>query len=252
MVTTPDEAGFTLDLATRNLVASTRRRAQDELLTIVSHDLRGPLNAIGLACEALSGELSADEHRRCVDAIGRSSARCERLIKDLLAVAHLERGGLSLQAVPFDIRVLARHVCHDHEGAVADAGSTLDVSIPEQPAWIIGDRNRLQQVLANLIGNALVHARGAAIGVSVVVRGDEIVITVADDGPGIAPDVLPLVFERYRAGSRHHGGAGLGLAIVKGVVEAHRGTAVVTSRPGDGARFEVVLPRGEAPPSVGA
>jgi hypothetical protein len=114
----------------------------------------------------------------------------------------------------------------------------------DEPHLIVGDEDRLHQVLSNLIGNALVHARGTRIDVGVVARGEQVVITVADHGPGITEEELPFVFERYRQGARHHGGAGLGLAIVKGLVLAHHGTVSVASRRGHGARFEIVLPRG--------
>jgi PAS domain S-box-containing protein len=231
-----------VDITARKLAESARRRAQDEVLAIVSHDLRGPLNAISLACDGLSGGLSPDEQRECVAAIERSAARCERLIKDLLGVAHIESGRLKLQTGRFDVRDLVRQVCRDHQSAATASGATLTVSVPDPPAQIIGDRDRLHQVLSNLLRNAMVHARGAAIEVSVAWRGGHVVIAVADDGPGIPADELPLVFDRYRQGARHRGGAGLGLAIVKGLVEAHHGTATVTSQPGHGARFEVALP----------
>jgi anti-sigma regulatory factor (Ser/Thr protein kinase) len=108
---------------------------------------------------------------------------------------------------------------------------------------MVGDQDRLHQALSNLISNALVHARGAAISIGIMARGDQVVIIVSDDGPGIDREELPFVFERYRQGARHHGGAGLGLAIVKGVILAHHGTVNVTSERGHGVRFEIVLPR---------
>jgi len=232
-----------VDVTARKLAEAARRKAQDEVLAIVSHDLRGPLNAIGLACDALASGLTPDEHHACLSAIGRAAARAERLIKDLLGVAHIESGRLTLQLRNFDVRELARQVCRDLEPAATAVRSSITVAVPEEPALIDGDHDRLHQVMSNLIGNALVHARGSAIDVSVVSRGHQVVIVVADHGPGISAEELPIVFERYRQGARHHGGAGLGLAIVKGLVEAHHGTAVVTSRLGQGARFEICLPR---------
>ena len=232
-----------VDITARKLAESARRQAQDEVLAIVSHDLRGPLNAIGLACDALAAGLEPDEYRICVSAIERAAARCERLIKDLLGVAHLESGRLTLQLDRFDVSDLVRKVCGDHQTSVAAVGSTLTVSGVDQPLRLLGDEDRLHQVLSNLIGNAMVHARGSAIDVGLVARGDQAVITVTDDGPGINENEMPFVFERYRQGARHHGGAGLGLAIVKGLILAHHGTVSVTSKRGHGARFEIVLPR---------
>lgn len=234
-----------VDITARKQAETARRKAQDEVLAIVSHDLRGPLNAIGLACDALASQLTPDEHHEVVAAIERAAARCERLIKDLLGVAHIESGRLKLAVAPFDLRDLVRQVCRDYATTAAAAGAALTVVLEERAATLVADRDRLHQVLSNLIGNALVHARGAAIEISVRTGDDAIVLAVADRGPGIAPAELPLVFERYRQGARHHGGAGLGLAIVKGLAEAHGGTATVTSQLGEGARFEIRLPRGE-------
>jgi PAS domain S-box-containing protein len=232
-----------VDITARKQAETARRQAQDEVLAIVSHDLRGPLNAISLGCDALASGLSPEEHAVCVAAIERAAGRCERLIKDLLGIARIESGRLALEIAPFDVRDLVMQVCRDYEAAAAASRSQLTVSIPPEPAPIHGDRDRLHQVLSNLIGNALVHARGAAVDVSVAERDASIVIAVQDQGPGIPADELTRVFDKYRQGTRHHGGAGLGLAIVKGLVEAHHGTTVVTSEPGHGARFEVSLPR---------
>jgi PAS domain S-box-containing protein len=231
-----------VDITDRKVAELARRQAQDEVLAIVSHDLRGPLNAIGLACDALASGLGPADHAECVLAVQRASARCERLIKDLLRVAHLESGRLALDVAPFDVRDLVREVCRDHEAAVAVEGAPFTLLLADDPQVVIGDRDRLHQAISNQIGNALVHARGASIEVSVVTRGAEVVVAVADDGPGIAPEDLPIVFERYRQGRRNHGGAGLGLAIVKGLAEAHHGHATVTSRLGHGSRFEISLP----------
>jgi signal transduction histidine kinase len=174
-------------------------------------------------------------------------AQCERLIKDLLRVAHIESGQLTLELARFDVRELVWQVCRDFESRAAAAGVSLSVEIEDRPQPIVGDRDRLHQVFSNLIGNALVHARGAAVEVSVHPRDAEVVVAVADDGPGIPPDEIPFVFDRFRQGARRRGGAGLGLAIVKGLAEAHHGTATVASQPGHGARFEVALPCSEAP-----
>jgi PAS domain S-box-containing protein len=232
-----------VDITARKRAENARRQAQDEMLAIVSHDLRGPINAIGLACDALSSGLGPEDHRICVDAIGRAAARCERLIKDLLGVAHLESGRMSISPGHFDMSDLIGRVCIDHAAAVAAIGSSLTAWGVDHPHPMVGDQDRLHQALSNLISNALVHARGAAISIGIMARGDQVVIIVSDDGPGIDREELPFVFERYRQGARHHGGAGLGLAIVTGVILAHHGTVNVTSERGHGVRFEIVLPR---------
>ncbi len=233
-----------VDITARKVAEGARRRAQEEMLAIVSHDLRGPINAIGLACDALASGLEPDEHLRCVAAIERAAARCERLITDLLGVAHIESGRLKLELAPIDAGDVVRQVCRDLESQVASVGVTLTVTAADGPAPILGDRDRLHQVLSNLIRNALVHARGAAIEVEVTHRrDDQVVIAVTDVGPGIPAEEQAGVFDRYRQGAGRRRGAGLGLAIVKGLVEAHSGTVELISSLGHGARFEIVLPR---------
>jgi two-component system OmpR family sensor kinase len=175
--------------------------------------------------------------------IERATVRCERLVSDLLGVAHLESGRMPIELLPIDADEIVEQACLDHHPAAAAAGCKLTLSLVDGPHPILGDRDRLHQVLSNLIRNALAHAKGAAIEVSVIGRGEQVVISVSDDGPGIPADELPYIFERYRQGANHHDGAGLGLAIVRGVALAHHGTTSVTSEVGRGARFEVSLPR---------
>jgi PAS domain S-box-containing protein len=233
-----------VDITIRKRAELARRQAQDEVLAIVSHDLRGPLNAIGLACDGLAAGLPADEHRECVRAIERAAHRCERLIRDLLGVAHIESGGLTLDLGPMDACALVRAACLELELEAIAAGCALTVTVPDQRLEIRADRDRLHQVLSNLLGNTFVHARGAAVEIRLIARGDDVDFTVSDTGPGIPAPELPRVFDRYRQGKgkHHHGGAGLGLAIVKGLVLAHHGTVAVHSEVGHGARFEVTVP----------
>jgi len=236
-----------VDITTRKRAETARRQAQEEVLAIVSHDLRGPLNAIGLACDGLNAGLSPDDHHTCVQAIERSVQRCERLIRDLLGVAHIESGRLELDVHTVDAGDLVRRVCLELRMEAAAARCALTMSIPPEPLPVRVDRDRFHQVLSNLIGNAFVHARGDAVEVAVRRDGDLVLFSVEDQGPGIPADELPFVFERYRQGKRHHGGAGLGLAIVKGLVEAHHGHVMVRSEPGHGARFEVTIAIDDAP-----
>jgi signal transduction histidine kinase len=221
--------------------ATAAARARDEVLAIVSHDLRGPLHAISLATEALRDEAgpSAD---RYLGAIERAGSRAERLISDLLDVSAVENGKLSLNRAPVNLGAVARQATADHELLASDCGGTVHANVPNDPIIVSADRDRMLQVLANLIGNALKHARGSAIEVAVERRGNRAVVAVTDHGPGIAAAELPHVFDRYWSGRARKGGAGLGLAIAKGIVAAHGGTIAVASRPGEGARFEVTLP----------
>ncbi|MEQ1672109.1 MAG: ATP-binding protein [Hyphomicrobium sp.] len=180
----------------------------------------------------------------------RAAARCEGLIRNLLGVVHIESGRLTLERSWFDVGELVRAVCRDYGPAAAAVGAPLTWVVGDLPLTFLGDRDRLYQVLANLIGNALSHARGAAIEVSVVDRGDWLVLAVVDQGPGIQLAGQAHVFDRFRQGGHTRRGAGLGLAIVKGLVAAHQGVVSMSSVPGQGARFEVALPRGLQPPAA--
>jgi signal transduction histidine kinase len=232
-------------VSTRALrVAVAATRARDEILEIVAHDLRGPLNSIGLACAGLEEEaLSADGHA-CVAAIERAAARAERLIEDLLEVAHIEGGHLRLEVAAVDARSLVAEVCGDHQRAALAVGSTIICAVPDHEVCVLADRDRIHQALSNLVGNALVHARGTAVTLSVDQRAADVAFIVADAGPGISAAALPHIFDRYWQGRDRHGGAGLGLAIVKGIVDAHGGSIVATSPAGAGGRFEICLPSG--------
>jgi signal transduction histidine kinase len=218
-------------------------RAHDEVLAVVSHDLRGPLNAIGLAADALREEATTDDAKRYLGAIERASTRAERLIKDLLEAIKIENGSFEIAPRPIDARALVEQARTDHELLVKETGGRIETRLPDHPVTVNADRDRVLQVLANLIGNALKHAKGAAIALTLAERNGHAVFSITDQGPGIPPEELPHVFDRYWQGrKRKRNGAGLGLAIAKGIVEAHRGTIAVDSKPGR-TQFEFTLAR---------
>jgi signal transduction histidine kinase len=223
------------------LRATAAARARDEILAVVSHDLRGPLHAISLASEALRDEVTGPG-TRYLGAIERASQRAERLITDLLEAAAIENGGLTLNRGALDAGALLRQAAADHELLVKETGSKIDAQIPEEPVVVSADRDRVLQVLGNLIGNSLKHAKGAPIELIVERKERDALIAVRDHGPGIAPQELPHVFDRYWSGRTKRGGAGLGLAIASGIVSAHGGSLAVDSTQGNGARFFFTLP----------
>jgi signal transduction histidine kinase len=226
--------------------ANQAARARDDVLAVVSHDLRGPLHAISLACEALREEVSGGA-ARYLGAIERASQRAERLISDLLEASAIENGALTLARGTIDASSLVKQAAADHELLVKESGSKITAHIPEELTLVSADRDRVLQVLSNLIGNALKHARGTPIDIELRKNGKHAIIAVRDHGPGIEASALPHVFDRYWHGRTKKGGAGLGLAIAKGIVDAHGGKIDVDSKPGEGAVFRFTLPLA-APP----
>ena len=226
--------------------ANLAARARDDVLAVVSHDLRGPLHAIGLACEALREEVN-ETGLRYLGAIERASHRAERLITDLLEASAIENGGITLTRGSVDAVAIVKQATADHELLVKETGAKITARLPPGSTLVSADRDRVLQVLGNLIGNALKHARGAPIEISLERKDDRhAMIAVRDSGPGIAAAELPHVFDRYWHGRTKKGGAGLGLAIAKGIVDAHGGRIAVASTHGAGTEFSFTLPL--APP----
>ncbi len=226
--------------------------ACEDMLAIVSHDLRGPLSAISLAAEALADATLADEAReRYGNAIRRSITRADRLIRDLLDTNAIEAGQLRLEPRKVGLASLLAQCARDHELLATQQACAIRVVVEPDAGDAFVDHERMLQALGNLVGNALRHARGCAE-IRLCARAiddDRIELAVEDDGPGIDTTSLPHVFDRFWRGSRsRRAGSGLGLAIVKGIVEAHGGRVVVDSTPTDrpGARFVMRLPRGIA------
>jgi len=221
--------------------ANAAARARDEILAVVSHDLRGPLHAISLATEALRDEVQGPS-ARYLGAIERASARAERLIHDLLEASAIENGAIALAKAPIDCASILRQAAADHELLAKESGGRITAVVPDQQILVQADRDRVLQVLANLIGNSLKHAKGAPIELTCECNDGNATIIVRDQGPGIGQAELPHVFDRYWSGRAKKGGAGLGLAIAKGIVTAHGGRIVVESQHGEGARFSFTLP----------
>ncbi len=228
-------------------------RLRRELTANVSHELRTPLTSIKGFTETLLDGAMRDEAtcRRFLTIIQSEVDRLVKLVDDLLDLSRLESRHVTLDLQPVDVGALAAHTA-DKLRPLADAGGlTLLVQAP--PGVVApADRDRLEQVLTNLIDNALKYTPpGGRVEVSVVPRGEEVEVTVSDTGRGIPPEDLPHVFERFyrvdRSRTRGSGGTGLGLAIARHIVEAHGGRISVRSRPGEGTTFTVTLPRNGGP-----
>jgi signal transduction histidine kinase len=219
---------------------------RDEVLAIVAHDLRAPLNAVQTSAAFLIDvELGEADRRRLLEVIRRASNSMNRLIQDLLDVSRMESGAFTIDPERVDFAALARDVCEQFHPQAGDAGPVLECSVDGELPYVIADRGRMSQVLENLVSNAL---RFTPTGGSVTVRvrrteGGRVACEVEDTGVGIAPEDLPHLFERFWQARRYRrGGAGLGLAIARGVVEAHGSTLAVRSQPGRGSVFSFELP----------
>jgi signal transduction histidine kinase len=226
----------------KSLAEATRAaRARDEVLAVVSHDLRGPLHAISLACETLREEVQPSG-LKYLGHVERAIHRAERLITDLLEASKIENGALTLMRYPVDAAAIVRQAAAEHELLAKEAGGKITAILPEEQTLVSADRDRVLQVLGNLIGNALKHAKGSPIEILLDRRERDAVFVVRDGGPGISANELPHVFDRYWSGRTKKGGAGLGLAIAKGIVAAHGGRIFVDSKAGEGASFSFTIP----------
>lgn len=236
-----------IDHVTRALTA--RQESETRVRQFVadaSHELRTPLASIrGYA------ELSRREHdpvppgvQHAMSRIESESTRMTALVEDLLLLARLD-SGRPLEREPVDVTLLIMEITSDARAAGPDHRWALD--LPDEPAEIVGDEARVRQILINLLANARRHTPpGTLVTTRVRGEGDDVVIHVIDNGPGIAPDLLPHIFERFIRGdsarTRTEGSTGLGLSIVHAVVSAHGGRLQVHSRPGETV-FTIRLPR---------
>src|SRR3954452_5479972 len=230
-------------------LAEEANRAKDELIAMVSHELRNPLNAmLGWVTLLNSGKLDEEARRRALEVIERNARAQAQLIDDLLDIARVASGNLRLDLHPVDLaQVVEKALDAMHPAAEAKSVAvTADLERPLEMA--AGDPDRLHQVVANLLSNAVKFTPGGGtVEISLKREGGEARITVRDSGDGISAAFLPHVFERFRQGEegpgRRQGGLGLGLAIARHIVEGHGGTIRVDSPgEGQGATFTVSLP----------
>ncbi|WP_437969288.1 AAA family ATPase [Sorangium sp. So ce260] len=221
-------------------------RVRDDFLSVASHELRTPVTSLRLGLQALlrRGEHAPEERLgRALHRMDRQVQRLTRLIDDLLDVSQLHTGRLELHVEPVDLAEVVDEVVERLGERVAQSGSP--VSVRAEPR-VVGswDRSRLEQVVSNLLDNALKFGAGKPIEITVARNDGTAELVVQDQGIGIPAGRLPHVFERFEraVSSRHFGGLGLGLHVVKSIVEALGGAVRAESRPGEGARLTVELP----------
>jgi PAS domain S-box-containing protein len=239
-----NRAGLAIENARLYQESQRATRARDEVLAIVSHDLRNPLSTISMSGKLLLEKIPPEmqRERRQLEIIQRSAEWMNRLIQDLLEVARMEAGHLPMERRREEVAPLVHDALELQRTLAEKKGIHLAAAVAEALPAVEVDRERIQQVLQNLIGNALRFTpEGGRISLRAWQGQGEVHFSVADTGPGIAEEALPHLFEPFWQAGRTEG-AGLGLAIVKGIVEAHGGRIWVESQLGHGTTFIFTVP----------
>lgn len=234
-----------LDLYTR---ACDALRAREQLTEVVSHDLRSPLASVALGLDLLqraADQLEGGEAiARRIPPMQAAVAQMTRLVSDLLDLESVRRGQLSIERAPAGVRALLAEAEGLLRPLADEKGVALTWTACAPDVEILCDRARILQVLSNLVGNAIKFTpKGGCVHVATARERGDLRVTVCDSGPGIAPEFLPRIFERYAQEDPRAGrGFGLGLAIAKGIVEAHGGVIDVASEQGKGTAVHFTLP----------
>ncbi len=231
------------------LAAEQAARTKDDFLATLSHELRTPMSAmLGWLHLLKTGKLTPDQQLAALETIERNAYLQNQLVNDMLDVSRIITGkmDLEMQALALETSVAA---AVESAGTAAGARGIVLVSTLQPGTWVVnGSPERLQQVFNNLLGNAIKFSRrGSRVEISLVGTSDEVSVSVSDEGEGIAAEMLPHIFERFRQADgstiRRHGGLGLGLSIVHSLVELHGGRVSASSAGlGKGAKFTVTLP----------
>jgi two-component system, OmpR family, sensor kinase len=217
-------------------------KAQKSFVADASHELRGPLTVMQGNLDLLKRDLKEEDRRESLRALGAETSRMSKVVSDLLVLAELDSGqperqdAVALRDMLLDAQRRARQL----------AGNRQIVVGRQEDLWVKGNADKLEQVLSNLVDNAVKYTpEGGTITLSLFRQGEWACLAVADTGIGISGQDLPHIFDRFyrvdKARSKSSGGTGLGLAIVKGIVERHGGRVTVASEPGKGSTFTVWL-----------
>jgi PAS domain S-box-containing protein len=232
-------------------------RQKDQFLAMLAHELRNPLAPIMTAAQLLKvGRLDARSVANASEIIGRQAAHMTDLVNDLLDVSRVTRGLVTLEKEELDLNVIVSAAVEQVRPLVDARRHSLTLQLSGRSAHVIGDRTRLVQVISNILNNAAKYtAPGGRIVLSVTVDEKRVLVAVRDNGVGIAPDILPYIFDLFtqaeRTPDRSQGGLGIGLALVKSLVALHGGSVYASSEGiGEGSEFCICLPRLVAPNGV--
>jgi signal transduction histidine kinase len=222
--------------------------AREEVLSVVAHDLRNPLNAMGMSSQLLLEQSPSPEQRRVVDVITRATKQMNRLVNDLLDTVRLQAGRLSLNLETVNVQEILHQASSAFRDPAAGRNVRLEIVPPAPGLAVRADPVRVSQIVGNLVGNAVKFVpQGGHVTVSADRRGTQVLFQVKDSGPGIAPADVEHLFDKFwQARKGDHRGVGLGLAIAKGLVEAHGGKISVESTLGSGSTFSFTLPAASA------
>lgn len=227
----------------------TRRalESRDEILAVVSHDLRSPLGVIRIKSQLIKERVAALEDARGlnIDVIQRAADQMDALVTSLADATRMNAGRFTIEPAPCDLVALSREVADLLEPVAVDRNVRLEMTTACDDAVCAADRERLLQVLINVMSNGIKFTPpGGMVRLEVVADDDDVEIAVSDTGLGIASDQLSQIFDRYWQGRPGHRGSGLGLYIAKGIIESHGGRIWAESEPGRGSCFRMTLPRG--------
>ena len=234
------------DITEQKKLDSSRR----EFVANVSHELRTPLTNVKGYTETLldaGDELDGETRRNFLQVIYNESDRMTHIVKDLLTLSQLDYGKMDMEMSPIPVKLIVQNIASAMLIEARGQGLTLETKLEEPLPLILADRNRMEQVIANIVSNAIKYNRpGGTVTLSAFSQEDKVVIKVQDTGIGIPQEDIPRLFERFyrvdKARSREKGGTGLGLAIAKEIVEQHQGTIGVESQLDAGTTVTITLP----------
>ncbi len=226
-------------------------RRKDEFLALLSHELRNPLSAAGMAATVLrTQQLTPARVVEIAKVIERQVAHMSRMAEDLLDVSRVTRGEVNLKMQPVEIKNVVRSVLEQLQPTYASKQQQVGTTFCSEACMVLADETRLVQVVANILANSIRYSpQGGVIDIALQARDEEVILSISDSGIGIAADAIPTLFDLYKQGSHREGerkssGLGIGLALVRSLVELHGGSvAAFSDGPGQGSTFVVTLPR---------
>lgn len=226
-------------------------RRKDEFLAVLGHELRNPVAALGAGVHLLQKAPSPDRAAAICGQMDRQLFHLSRLVEDLLDIARISEGKISLQKQPIELAVIVQSAIEASQPNIASAGHAFSVCLPDEPVWLDADHTRMAQVVANLLNNAAKYTpAGGSVSLTARRENDQVQIDVMDDGMGIPQEMQGRIFDIFAQVDAHReqsaGGLGIGLALVHQLVALHNGSIAVQSEgQGKGSTFSVKLPLGQ-------